>query len=160
MSERGSQREAGGLRRRHVLVAVSVERPVPGPAGHGEGVAAELVAVRLAVVIPLKLSDMPSPEDSDALVRVKLALLLAMTMPVPAGADSDPVPVQPLTVKVLLVALTPVSAATLMPLRLSVKLATGAGQLASGQRIARRNRFDHDCRRRRCRTTCWCPTRP
>ena len=45
----------------------------------------------------------------------------AVTVPVPAGADSDPVPVQPLTVKVLLVALTPVNDATVMPLRLSVK---------------------------------------
>ena len=81
-----------------------------------------LVAARLAVVIPDRPSVMPSVEVSNVLPKVKLAFLFAITVPVPAGAASDPVPVQPLTVKVLLVALSPESEATLMPLRLSVKL--------------------------------------
>ena len=101
------------------------------------------VSVRLAVVIPLKPSVMLSVDDSEVLVRVKSAALLAVTVPVPAGADSDPVPVQPLTVKALPVALTPVNVATLMPLRLSVKVGAGPCQLGVGQRVARRDRFHH-----------------
>ncbi len=64
-----------------------------------------------------------APDVTEASVRVKPALLLAVTVPVPARAESDPVPVQPLTVNVLAVGLAPESAATLMPVRLSVKLA-------------------------------------
>ena len=82
-----------------------------------------LVMERLAVAIPLRLSDMPSAEDNDELPSATLPLLLAVTVPVPTGAVSKPLPVQPLTVNVLLEALAPESVATLMPVRLSVKVA-------------------------------------
>ena len=123
-----------------LTVAVAVVLPVSEPPPVQPltvNVLPEAVADRLAVAIPLRPRLIPSVEDSAVLDRVKLEALLAATMPAPAGAVSDPVPVQPLTVNVSAVALEPVRAATAIPLRLSVKVDEGAGQLGFGQGVAR-----------------------
>ena len=82
----------------------------------------EPVPVSLAVVMAARLIDKPSLDSSDALVKSKLAFLVAVTVPVPAGAESDPVPVQPLTLKVLELALLPYKVTTLIPPMSSEKI--------------------------------------
>src|SRR5271166_3223209 len=100
--------------------AVPVSDPFPAQPVMVKVLPPELVSVRLAVVMPLKETAMPSVDISEVLVRVKPALLLAVTVSVmDALFVRDPLPVQPLTVKVLLPAVS-VRLAALNPLNVNV----------------------------------------
>src|SRR5271157_2475690 len=101
-----------------VMDALSVSDPVPVQPLTVK-VLPPAVSVKLAVVNPLRLSDIVLAV-SLVLVRVKPALWLAVTVsPAAALSVSDPVPVQPLTVKVLLPAVS-VRLAVLNPLNVNV----------------------------------------